>query len=65
MNLVDKKVIHETFGKGNVLKCNDSYIKINFESGDKKFIFPDVFSKYIKFVDQKPAEIEKKKIDRN
>ena len=62
MNLVDKKVIHETFGKGNVLKCNDSYIKINFESGDKKFIFPDVFSKYIKFVDQKPAEIVKKKI---
>lgn len=63
MNLVDKKVIHKTFGKGNVVKYDDSYIKIGFESGVKKFIFPDVFAKYVTFVDQKATHLVGKKIE--
>lgn len=62
MNLVDKKVIHEVFGKGNVVDCDDSYIKINFESGDKRFVFPDVFKDYIKFTDKKASELVEEKI---
>lgn len=62
MNLADKKVVHETFGKGNVVNYNDSYIKINFESGNKKFIFPDAFRKYITFTDQRATDLVRKKI---
>lgn len=62
MKLVNKEVIHETFGKGHVLDYDDSYININFESGDKKFIFPDAFAKHVKFTDKKSTDIIKKKL---
>lgn len=62
MNLINKKVEHETFGKGNVVSYNDSYIKINFESGIKKFVFPDVFDKYITLIDQRAADIVREKL---
>lgn len=64
MDLVNKKVMHETFGKGNVINYDDSYIKINFKSGDKKFSFPDVFKRYITFNDEKATNLVNKKIKR-
>lgn len=51
MDLVNEKVMHKTFGEGNVIALNDLYIKINFKTGDKKFVFPDVFKNYITFID--------------
>lgn len=62
MNLVNKKVVHKTFGKGNIINYDDSYIKINFESGDKRFVFPDIFRKHIAFIDQKASNLIKKKL---
>lgn len=63
MNLVDKEVIHRTFGRGNVANYNDSYVKVEFESGAKRFVFPDAFGKYIKLVDEKAADLVKRKIE--
>lgn len=63
MDLVNHEVIHGVFGKGNVVNCDDSYIKINFKSGDKRFVFPDVFKKHIKFIDQKAANMVKEKME--
>jgi hypothetical protein len=60
MNLADKQVIHKTFGKGSVVKYSDSYIKIGFPSGNKEFIFPDAFEKYLTFIDQKAANLVEK-----
>lgn len=64
MDLVDKKVMHRDFGKGNVISCDDSYIKISFESGIKRFIFPDAFGKYITLTDQGLADFISKKIQK-
>ena len=64
MYLVDKKVIHETFGEGSVVNYNDNYIKIDFESGAKRFVFPDVFEKYMTLVDQKAVNLVKMKIQK-
>lgn len=61
MDLVNKKVTHKTFGEGEVIDYNDSYIKINFEEGDKKFIFPDVFKEYITFIDQSANDLVNEK----
>nr|WP_300006161.1 hypothetical protein [Tissierella sp.] len=63
MDFVNKKVTHEIFGKGSVVNCSDSYIKINFESGDKRFSFPDAFSEYITFTDEDATDIVNKKIE--
>lgn len=62
MDLINKKVKHSTFGRGHVVNYDDSYIKINFESGTKKFVFPDAFKNYITFVDQGAADLVSKKI---
>ncbi|MCG4581324.1 hypothetical protein L0O71_14365, partial [Clostridium cochlearium] len=64
MYLVDKEVIHETFGKGSVVNYNDNYIKIDFESGAKKFVFPDVFGKYMTLVDQEAVNLVNMKIQK-
>lgn len=64
MDLVNKEVIHETFGKGNVVNYNDSYIRINFESGNKRFVFPDIFRKHIEFIDQRATNSVKEKIEK-
>ena len=64
MDWVNKEVIHQAFGRGNVVDCDDSYIEINFESGDKRFVFPDIFKKHISFVDQKASELVEIKINK-
>lgn len=55
MELANKQVIHQEFGKGNVIKCDDAYIKIDFPSGKKKFVFPDAFEKYLTLTNKKAA----------
>lgn len=62
MNLVNKEVIHKTFGKGNIVDYDDSYVNIDFESGTKRFMFPDVFGKFATFVDKKAAKVIKEKL---
>ena len=62
MNLVNKKVVHRTFGEGNVVSHNEDYINIDFESNIKKFVFPDVFGEYMTLTDQKEFTIIKMQI---
>jgi len=61
-DLLNKKVEHERFGVGNVINCDDSYIKIRFPSGDKKFVFPDAFKKYLTINDKSAAALVKEKL---
>ena len=62
MNLVDKEVVHGIFGQGNVVSHNENYIRIGFESGVKKFVFPDVFREYLTLKDQETANIINKRL---
>lgn len=62
MNLVNSEVVHETFGKGNVVNYNESYIRIHFKSGNKRFVFPDAFKKHIAFIDQRATNVVKEKM---
>ena len=56
MNLINKKVTHERFGTGSIVKHNDSSIEIHFASENKKFVFPDVFGKHLKLHDKSDAK---------
>ncbi len=69
MNLINKKVTHERFGMGSIVKYNDSSIEIHFASENKKFVFPDVFGKHLKLHDKSVANslekiIQKKEMER-
>jgi hypothetical protein len=69
MNLINKKVTHERFGMGSIVKHNDSIIEIVFASENKKFAFPDVFGKHLTLHDKSAANsleliIQKKEMER-
>lgn len=55
MNLLNEAVKHESFGKGNVVEYSDSYIKVRFPSGDKKFVYPDAFGMHLVLLNEKIA----------
>jgi len=65
VDLVNEKVLHGTFGKGNVISCDEEYIKIDFDSGRKKFVFPDAFKKYMTLADEEAFKFVKSKIQEN
>ncbi|WP_042147328.1 hypothetical protein [Paucisalibacillus sp. EB02] len=65
MNLINKKVTHKRFGKGNIVGHNDSIIEIHFETENKKFVFPDVFGEHLKLHDKKAAITLEKVIEKN
>ncbi len=45
--LVGKTISHITFGKGVVTKLTNSVITADFPEGEKKFLFPDAFGKFL------------------
>jgi len=69
MNLIDKEVTHKRFGKGSVVRHNDSLIEIHFATENKKFVFPDAFEKHLKLQDKSAANsleniIQKRELER-
>lgn len=69
MNLINKEVSHERFGKGNVVNHNDSIIEIHFATERKKFVYPDAFGKHLKLHDKRAAQslnmiIQKRELER-
>lgn len=55
MNLVNEQVEHKHFGKGSVVENTDFYVEVHFPMGNKKFVFPDAFEKYLTLIDKKAA----------
>lgn len=43
MQLLGQPIKHTTFGKGIVTDWNDHSITVCFNSGEKRFIYPDAF----------------------
>lgn len=64
MDLIDKEVVHKSFGKGSIVEQDDSFITINFETVSKKFIYPDAFGAHLTLEDQDAAKVLKKVITR-
>lgn len=56
MDLTNKQVLHKSFGKGSIVECTESHMVINFSSGNKKFVYPDAFEKYLTIVDKRAAD---------
>lgn len=57
MNLKNKKVTHDRFGSGIVVDYTSDYVVINFSTGEKKFIFPDAFDKFLKLNDKRTSAV--------
>lgn len=52
MNLEQSSVRHTRYGAGTVLRCEGAMITVSFpEAGEKQFVFPDVFERFLKAED--------------
>lgn len=47
MDLLNKKVTHQSFGDGQIIACTENSIEIAFAEDTKKFVFPDAFAKHL------------------
>ena len=56
MDLINKQVTHKSFGKGSIVDCNDAYVVVKFKSGNKEFVYPDAFEKYLTLIDKRAAD---------
>ena len=53
---VDVKVIHRAFGAGVITAVNGKYITVSFEIGEKSFVYPDAFEKFLTLEDGTVSE---------
>lgn len=60
MNIVNEQVTHKYFGTGSVAQQTENYVEICFQSGNKKFVFPDAFGAHLMLIDQRVSEAVKK-----
>lgn len=56
MNLINEKITHKTFGVGNIVDHDDSFITVDFNEDTKTFVFPDAFGTFITLKDRDTAE---------
>ena len=56
MQLKGKKVTHVTFGPGVVTDVEDDIVTVAFVQGEKKFLFPGAFSRFLVFEDGESRE---------
>ena len=45
------QVKHKAFGEGQVLSKNGNYITVKFAIGNKIFVYPDIFEKFLTLAD--------------
>lgn len=74
MQLVGQAISHTKFGKGVVSETTDQTITIIFQHGEKKFLFPDAFEKFLALRNQEDQNrinelvnnlVQKRKIQEN
>ncbi len=51
MVLENLSVRHKTFGIGTVVATSGKYMTVRFEVGDKSFVYPDSFEKFLTLAD--------------
>ena len=57
MNLENAPVRHIRFGAGTVLRCENGMIAVHFpEAGEKQFVFPEAFTKFLRCEDPEQAD---------
>lgn len=56
MNLINEKITHKVFGKGNIVDHDDTIITVDFDDDIKKFVYPDAFKNFITLNDEETAK---------
>ena len=57
MDFENLQVKHNVFGLGTIISKEGKYFTVSFESGVKKFVYPDAFGKFLTLSDGTVPEI--------
>ena len=63
MDLMNIKVRHKVFGDGIIVGKENSYIRVKFSSGERRFIYPNAFDRYLIAEDAEVANNIKQALD--
>ena len=69
--MINEKVTHSIFGEGTITDVKDGakeyqkYITVKFSIGEKKFVFPDVFTKILTSDNKRCRIVEKQRRRKN
>ena len=63
MILENLQVKHKSFGDGVVTAINGKYFTVNFPVGNKTFVYPDIFEKFLTLSDGSVSEEIKADLD--
>lgn len=56
MNLEQSVVRHIRYGAGTVLRCENGMVTVSFpDAGEKQFVFPDAFERFLRAEDPEQA----------
>lgn len=64
MQLLGQAVKHISFGKGVIQDISGKYITVCFAQGEKKFLYPDAFSRFLTMKDEKKQKVLDEKNNR-
>lgn len=56
MQLMGQSVKHKVFGKGVVTEQENHVVTVTFSQGEKRFLYPDAFEKFLTLSDETAAE---------
>ena len=56
MNLATLEVKHKAFGSGVIIAAEGKYITVKFDIGNKVFVYPDIFEKFLTLADGTVSE---------
>ena len=56
MSLVGNTVEHRKFGKGVISDFSNNIVTVSFPKGEKKFVYPDAFSRFLVLKDEEKQE---------
>lgn len=56
MVLENLQVKHKAFGVGCIVESQGKYIKVKFDVGEKTFVYPDIFEKFLTLADGSVSE---------
>jgi len=56
MNLANLEVKHKAFGGGVIVSAEGKYITVKFDVGNKVFVYPDIFERFLTLADGSVSE---------
>ncbi len=60
MDIINKPVLHKTYGEGKICEVTDQVVTVHFADTEKRFVFPDAFREHLILSDAEAGNMSRK-----